>query len=110
MTVLRQGDEELHDEQGNHIEPETKAAKQRMKRHLDRHWLAGMPDDVVQVAHELAAADAAVVTARKRAIDVAREHLGRGEVLQGDVARLYGIDPRTLRDWLMYGAAQRRNK
>lgn len=110
MTVLRQGDEDLHDEHGNHIDPKTKVEKQRMKRHLDRHFLARMPDEVVDAARELAAADAAVVVARKRAITVAREHLGTGEVLQGDVARLYGIDPRTLRDWLMYGAAQRRNK
>lgn len=110
MTVLRQDDENLHDEHGNHLEPVTKVEKQRMRRHLERHWLAAMPDDVVEVARELEAADAAVALARKRAIEVARESLGRREVLQSDVARLFGIDVRTLRDWLSYGAAQRRNR
>lgn len=116
MTSLRRGDENLHDEHGNHIDPGSdKALQRRVNRHLEAHRRAAIPEEVLRAARELksaqesrAQAEALEREMREHAIKVARAYIGLGAVKQYEVAKEYGIDARTLRDWLELGAVRRR--
>jgi hypothetical protein len=107
VTSLRAGDENLHDEHGNHIEPQTRSEKARLKRHMERHVRAELPDALLEAVRELEFARAATRQAKAHedevqeyAVATARAFLSRGDVKQPQVAELFNINPRTLRTWL----------
>lgn len=117
MTLLRPEDWDLHEEDGAHIDPGRDAnLRRRLNRHLARHAASNVPDVLTHAGVELASANAEVVKAEEHRREVREWATGvaRAQIEQGIkphvVAKEFKINVRTLRDWLMFGHAQTRNK
>lgn len=117
MSMLRPEDEDLHDENGEHIAPPVgdRHLKGRLTRHLNAHAAGELPD-LAMVGGELRTARGQVREAwehqkevRAYAVKVARQHEEAGTP-RWLIAERLGIDERTLRDYLKTGKAQKRNK
>jgi hypothetical protein len=115
---LRPEDDELHDEDGNHIDPgRDRSLQGKMRRHMARHRvLESLPEEILAAGVELQAAEREVeqVLEHRRAVReyaarVADKHIKDG-VPQVLVAKAFQVDSRTLRDYLKFGKAEHRNK
>lgn len=111
MTVLRPEDWDLHNEDGSHIDPADANLRRRLKRHLLRHTLSDVPQDLTAAGVEIEMANAEVAKAEQHrrevrawAITVARAQIEQG-ILPHVVAKAFKINVRTLHSWLKKGTS-----
>jgi ATP-dependent Lon protease len=119
VTILRfPQDGELHDEHGEHIDPTGLDAntKARLKRHIDRHIRDGDHTEELKALRkewdtgEQAVKDAEAFRDELRAaivVELRRLHSTRG-VKQYDIARMFDMDERSVRDYLKHGHVVKR--